>query len=192
MRYATGGWRWMAPTSRVRAGELLVILGQQRLRQIDVAEMHRRPAAPDRRTRAGRPDATSPCCPVAPCAEARMAMAMVFQQARLVGRRSVLANVLCGTLGRHRTLASAVGVLPRAERAPRHGMSGGSRPRRLRRTARRHAVRRPGAARLDRARAGAAPRRAAGRRAGGQPRPRSLRGGDAAAAADFAPTTGWR
>ncbi len=48
-------------------------------------------------------------------AEARMAMGMVFQQARLIGRRSVLANVQCGTLGRHRTLASALGLLPATE-----------------------------------------------------------------------------
>jgi phosphonate transport system ATP-binding protein len=47
--------------------------------------------------------------------DARMSMGMVFQQARLVARRSVLANVLCGTLGRHRTLASAFGALPRGE-----------------------------------------------------------------------------
>jgi phosphonate transport system ATP-binding protein len=47
--------------------------------------------------------------------DARMTMGMVFQQARLVARRSVLANVLCGTLGRHRTFASAFGALPRDE-----------------------------------------------------------------------------
>ncbi|HEY2132544.1 MAG TPA: phosphonate ABC transporter ATP-binding protein [Acetobacteraceae bacterium] len=47
--------------------------------------------------------------------EARMAMGMVFQQARLIGRRSVLANVLCGTLGRHRSFATAIGLLPRGE-----------------------------------------------------------------------------
>lgn len=50
-----------------------------------------------------------------------MAMGMVFQQARLVARRSVLANVLCGTLGRHKNLGSAVGMLPRSE-AP-HAMT---------------------------------------------------------------------
>ena len=47
--------------------------------------------------------------------DARMAMGMVFQQARLIGRRSVLANVLCGTLGRHRGLATSIGLLPRSE-----------------------------------------------------------------------------
>ena len=48
-------------------------------------------------------------------ADARMALGMVFQQARLIGRRSVLSNVLCGTLGRHRGVASSLGFLPRDE-----------------------------------------------------------------------------
>ena len=50
-------------------------------------------------------------------AEARLALGMVFQDARLVRRRSVLANVLAGTLGRNRTLATAFGALPRREEA---------------------------------------------------------------------------
>ncbi len=49
-------------------------------------------------------------------AEARLALGMVFQHAHLVRRRSVLANVLTGTLGRHRDLATALGALPGAER----------------------------------------------------------------------------
>ena len=48
--------------------------------------------------------------------DARLALGMIFQQAHLVRRRSVLANVLCGTVGRHRTLATALGRLPRQER----------------------------------------------------------------------------
>jgi phosphonate transport system ATP-binding protein len=48
-------------------------------------------------------------------ASARMALAMIFQHGHLVGRRSVLANVLCGTLGRHRGVASAFGALPWSE-----------------------------------------------------------------------------
>ena len=48
-------------------------------------------------------------------AEARLALGMIFQHAHLVRRRSVLANVLCGTLGRHRTLPTALGRLPRQE-----------------------------------------------------------------------------
>ncbi|WP_284943984.1 phosphonate ABC transporter ATP-binding protein [Acidisoma cladoniae] len=48
-------------------------------------------------------------------ADARLAMGMVFQNAHLVKRRSVVANVMTGTLGRHRTLATAFGRLPKGE-----------------------------------------------------------------------------
>src|SRR3974390_3237761 len=48
--------------------------------------------------------------------DARMALGMIFQHACLVRRRSVLANVLTGTLGRHRNFATALGRLPSAER----------------------------------------------------------------------------
>ena len=47
--------------------------------------------------------------------EARLALAMVFQRANLVRRRSVLANVVGGTLGRRRTLWTALGGLPAEE-----------------------------------------------------------------------------
>jgi phosphonate transport system ATP-binding protein len=49
-------------------------------------------------------------------AEARLALGMVFQHPHLVRRRSVLANVLTGTLGRHRGVATAFGRLPAGER----------------------------------------------------------------------------
>ncbi|MBW4023918.1 MAG: ATP-binding cassette domain-containing protein [Proteobacteria bacterium] len=49
-------------------------------------------------------------------AEARMALGMVFQNAHLVRRRSVVANVISGTLGRHRGLAITLGRLPESER----------------------------------------------------------------------------
>ena len=47
--------------------------------------------------------------------QARMSCGMIFQHAHLVKRRSVLANVATGSLGRHRTLTTALGLLPRAE-----------------------------------------------------------------------------
>ena len=53
--------------------------------------------------------------------EARLMLGMIFQQAHLVRRRSVLANVMCGTLGRHRGLATAFGRLPKEERG--HGLA---------------------------------------------------------------------
>ncbi len=51
-----------------------------------------------------------------PLAEARMALGMVFQHPHLVKRRSVVANVMTGTLGRHRNWMTALGFLPQSER----------------------------------------------------------------------------
>jgi phosphonate transport system ATP-binding protein len=53
--------------------------------------------------------------------EARLPLALISQNANLVKRRSVLANVCCGALGRHRTLMSAFGRLPRDEIEPAMG-----------------------------------------------------------------------
>ena len=47
--------------------------------------------------------------------EARRQVAMIFQTANLVRRRSALANVATGSLGRHHDLATALGQLPRDE-----------------------------------------------------------------------------
>ena len=46
---------------------------------------------------------------------ARLPLAMISQYASLVRRRSVLANVATGALGRHATLRSALGRLPACE-----------------------------------------------------------------------------
>ncbi|MBO0710086.1 MAG: ATP-binding cassette domain-containing protein [Acetobacteraceae bacterium] len=46
---------------------------------------------------------------------ARLDIAMIWQQASLVRRRSVLANVASGALGRHRTWWTALGGLPAEE-----------------------------------------------------------------------------
>jgi phosphonate transport system ATP-binding protein len=48
-------------------------------------------------------------------ADARMALGMIFQHGHLVRRRSVIANVMCGTLGRHRSIGTAFGALPWSE-----------------------------------------------------------------------------
>ncbi len=53
--------------------------------------------------------------------EARMPLALISQHANLVRRRSVLANVCCGALGRHRTIATALGRVPREEVEPALG-----------------------------------------------------------------------
>lgn len=52
---------------------------------------------------------------------ARLELAMISQHPSLVRRRSVLANVATGSLGRHYTIRTALGRLPRAELAAAHG-----------------------------------------------------------------------
>lgn len=47
--------------------------------------------------------------------DARLDMALVFQDGRLVRRRTALANVASGALGRHQTPLCLLGRLPRAE-----------------------------------------------------------------------------
>jgi phosphonate transport system ATP-binding protein len=46
---------------------------------------------------------------------ARLELAMIWQQASLVGRSSVLTNVATGALGRHSTLQTVLAGLPQAE-----------------------------------------------------------------------------
>jgi phosphonate transport system ATP-binding protein len=53
--------------------------------------------------------------------EARLPLALISQHANLVRRRSVLANVCSGSLARHRTLATALGRVPRSEVEPALG-----------------------------------------------------------------------
>ncbi len=48
----------------------------------------------------------------------RIPLAMIFQHASLVKRRSVLSNVASGALGRHRSWRTALGWLPKEELAP--------------------------------------------------------------------------
>jgi phosphonate transport system ATP-binding protein len=49
---------------------------------------------------------------------ARTSLAMICQNANLVRRRSVIANVASGALGRYSDLLTALGRLPQAEMAP--------------------------------------------------------------------------
>jgi phosphonate transport system ATP-binding protein len=53
--------------------------------------------------------------------EARLPLALISQHANLVRRRSVLANVCSGALARHRSLATALGRVPRDEIEPALG-----------------------------------------------------------------------
>jgi phosphonate transport system ATP-binding protein len=52
---------------------------------------------------------------------ARMSVALISQHANLVKRRSVLANVCTGALGRHRTLPTLLGCVPKSEIEPARG-----------------------------------------------------------------------
>ncbi|OYV36041.1 MAG: phosphonate ABC transporter ATP-binding protein [Rhodospirillales bacterium 20-64-7] len=114
MRYPTGRLALQNASLAVSGGELAVILGANgsgkstMLRIIAgmarPTEGHVRVEGKDITTLSGRR-----------LGEARMALGMVFQHANLVKRRSVLANVVCGTLGRHHNIATAFGMLPSAE-----------------------------------------------------------------------------
>jgi phosphonate transport system ATP-binding protein len=52
--------------------------------------------------------------------QARLPLAMIWQQASLVRRRSVLSNVATGALGRYGCMWTALGGLPAAERRTAH------------------------------------------------------------------------
>ena len=116
MRYATQGGKLAldGASFSLSPGELLVILGQNGCGKSTLLKCiagllrptagHIRVVGRDITALTGRA-----------LADARMMLGMVFQQARLIGRRSVLSNVLCGTLGRHRGVASSLGFLPRDE-----------------------------------------------------------------------------
>ena len=55
---------------------------------------------------------------------ARLELAMIWQQASLVRRSSVLTNVVTGALGRHSTLRTVFGGLPQSELAAARGYLG--------------------------------------------------------------------
>jgi phosphonate transport system ATP-binding protein len=99
--------------------------------------------------------------------QARLTLAMIWQHASLVRRRSVLSTVAAGTLGRYGGLWTALGGLPAIERlAAKGGYLGAVGLVAL--VGQRHPFRWAGATRRDCSRAGAAPAGAARRRAGGR------------------------
>lgn len=116
MRYPTGRMALTEANLTLHAGELVVILGANGCGKSTLL-----------RCIAGMLKPTGGQIQVAgktistlsgrALADARMALGMVFQNANLVKRRSVVANVMAGTLGRHRTLATSLGFLPHSERA---------------------------------------------------------------------------
>lgn len=110
-----GGRRALDNVSlRVSAGELVVILGHNgsgkstllrcAVRLIDPTAGSVRVAGQDLARLNG-----------AELRQARRSVAMIFQTANLVRRRSALANVATGSLGRHHDLRTSFGWLPREE-----------------------------------------------------------------------------
>jgi phosphonate transport system ATP-binding protein len=115
MRYPTGRMALTDTSFTLNAGELVVILGANGCGKSTLL----RCVAGMLQPTSGRVEvAGTPMTALSgrPLAEARMALGMVFQSAHLVKRRSVIANVMTGTLGRHRNWMSALGRLPQGER----------------------------------------------------------------------------
>jgi phosphonate transport system ATP-binding protein len=119
MRYPTGRLALQSASLTVQAGELAVILGANgcgKSTMLRIIAGMQKPT--EGRVHIAGQDITQ--LNGRALSQARMSLGMVFQHAHLVKRRSVLANVLTGTLGRHNTLYTAFGGLP-AEEFP-HGM----------------------------------------------------------------------
>lgn len=120
MRYANGHVALQNMNLSVEAGEMVVVLGSNGSGKSTLMKCVvglNRPSAGSVEV-AGR-DLTSLSGKT--LREARLPLALISQHANLVRRRSVLANVCCGALGRHRTLATTLGCVPRHEVAPALG-----------------------------------------------------------------------
>ena len=114
LRYPTGKVALESASFAVRPGELVVILGANgsgKSTLLRCVTGMLRPTAGAVRVAGQEIGVLSG----RRLAKARTALGMVFQHAHLVRRRSVLANVMTGTLGRHRTWASCLGRLPASE-----------------------------------------------------------------------------
>jgi phosphonate transport system ATP-binding protein len=119
MRYPTGRLALQGASLTVQAGEFAVILGANGCGKSTMLRIIAGMTKPTQgEVRIAGEDITQ--LTGRALAEARMSLGMVFQHPHLVKRRSVLANAVSGTLGRHRTLFTAFGGLPADEFS--HGM----------------------------------------------------------------------
>ncbi|HTI84642.1 MAG TPA: phosphonate ABC transporter ATP-binding protein [Acetobacteraceae bacterium] len=117
LRYPTGKQALAGVDLEVSAGELLIVLGGNGCGKTTLLRCI---------TRALRPTAGDVWLNGHEISRlsgeklrrARLDVAMVWQHACLVRRRSVLANVASGSLGRHQTWWTAFGGLPPGETAP--------------------------------------------------------------------------
>ena len=114
MKYATGRLALQNASLTVNPGELVVVLGANgcgKSTMLRIIAGVQKPSSGEVCV-AGQ---TITQLKGKSLAQARMALGMVFQQPHLVKRRSVIANVMTGTLGRHKTLFTALGGLPEKE-----------------------------------------------------------------------------
>ena len=114
MRYENGHVALRDVDLKVRAGEMVVVLGSNgsgKSTMLKCVVGLNRPTGGAVRV-AGRDLAR---LSGEELRRARLPLALISQHANLVRRRSVLANVCCGALGRRRRLATALGFLPHEE-----------------------------------------------------------------------------
>jgi len=114
LRYPNGKLALTDFDLTVEAGELVAVLGGNGSGKTTLLRCIARTLKPD----AGEVwlDSTDLCTLEGEkLRRARLELAMVWQHASLVRRRSVLANVASGTLGRHSSLWTALGGLPACE-----------------------------------------------------------------------------
>ncbi len=114
MRYADGHVALHDVDLQVRAGEMVVVLGSNgsgKSTMLKCVVGLNRPTGGAIRV-AGRDLAR---LSGEELRRARLPLALISQHANLVRRRSVLANVCSGTLGRRRRLATSLGFLPHEE-----------------------------------------------------------------------------
>ena len=119
MRFAGGKVAVDDVSLSLRAGEFVTILGSNgsgKSTLLRCVARLLRPTAGE--IRVANVELT--CLSGAALRRARRPVAMIFQSANLVRRRSVLANVASGALGHHGTVSSALGLLPRDELARAH------------------------------------------------------------------------
>jgi phosphonate transport system ATP-binding protein len=120
LRYPNGTEALSSFDVSVRAGELVIVLGGNGSGKTTLLRCIARTLDPAAGTvRVDGTDLTR--LSGEKLRRARLALAVISQHAALVRRRSVLANVATGALGRHNTLWTALGGLPPAELEAAHG-----------------------------------------------------------------------
>jgi phosphonate transport system ATP-binding protein len=116
LRYPNGTQALAGFDAVVRPGELVIVLGGNGSGKTTLLRCISRTLAPDTgEVRVNGTDLTR--LTGEKLRRARLDLAVISQHAALVRRRSVLANVATGALGRHPTLWTALGGLPAAELA---------------------------------------------------------------------------